>query len=204
MIKILVATSNEKKRKEIKSLLKEFKQIKIMKLSDLDVAPPVIVEDGKTFRQNAVKKAVITSKFFKGLVLADDSGLCVDALHGKPGVRSARFARAKATDVENNKKLLNLLAKIPEKKRKAEFVCHLALAQKGQLLKSIEAVVKGEISEKPKGKKGFGYDPLFVPKKHEKTFAEMTQSYKNRISHRGVALKKMKTVISKYLKNTKK
>ena len=100
-------------------------------------------------------------------------------------------------------KLLNLLAKIPEKKRKAEFVCHLALAKKGQLIKGVEAVVKGEIADEPKGKKGFGYDPLFVPKKHKKTFAEMSQSDKNKISHRGIALKMMKTAIGEYIKSEK-
>jgi len=202
MIEILLATNNDNKRKEIRSLLKEYKEVRIINFTDLNVSPPIIIEDGKTFRQNAVKKAVITSKFFDGLVLADDSGLSVEALHGKPGVRSARFARINATDEENNRKLLNLLAKIPEKKRKAEFVCHLALAKKGQLIESVEAVVKGEIADEPKGKKGFGYDPLFIPKKYKKTFAEMSQSDKNQISHRGIALKMMKIVIGKYLKKS--
>jgi len=103
-----------------------------MNLRDLSVAPPVIVEDGKTFRQNAIKKAIITSKFFKGLVLADDSGLEVSALGGKPGIRSARFARTNATDEENNAKLLKLLEKVPGDNRIARFVCNIALAEKGQ------------------------------------------------------------------------
>jgi XTP/dITP diphosphohydrolase len=200
MINVLIATHNSKKRKEIKALLKDSKGVKIMNLDDLVIAPPIIIEDGRTFRQNAVKKAVTVSRFFDGLVLADDSGLEVDALHGAPGVRSARFARTKATDQENNKKLLRLLSKVPEKNRKAQFVCHIAVAKEGILLGSYEGTVKGTILFDGRGRSGFGYDPLFVPKKHEKTFAEMAASYKNRISHRANALNKLKKSINKFLK----
>lgn len=202
MTKILIATHNSKKRKEIKTLLKEFKGISIMTFDELKVAPPMIVEDGRTFRQNAVKKAVAVSRYFDGLVLADDSGLEVDALHGAPGVRSARFARAKATDKENNKKLMRLLEKIPEKNRTAQFVCHLALAKEGHLLGSYEGIAKGKILFEPKGSNGFGYDPLFVPKGYEKTFAVMTPTFKNRISHRGEALKKFKKAVEKIITET--
>jgi len=199
MTKILVATHNRKKRSEIKALLKNFKDIKVMNLDDLKVAPPIIVEDGRTFRQNAVKKAVTISRFFDGLVLADDSGLEVDALGGKPGVRSARFARKKATDSENNRKLLNLLDNVPEKKRRASFVCHIALARDGILLGNYEGTAKGTVTFKGRGNNGFGYDPVFVPLKHEKTFAEMSAAYKNKISHRGEALRKLKKAIQKFL-----
>ena len=199
MTKILVATHNRKKRQEIKILLKRFKEVKILDIDDLDVAPPIVVEDGKTFRQNAVKKAVTISRFFDSLVLADDSGLEVDILEGKPGVRSARFARAKATDEENNKKLLTLLEGAPDRKRAARFVCNIALARKGVLLGNFEGTIKGRILNCPRGENGFGYDPVFLPNGYDKTFAEMTPSYKNRISHRGVALKKFKQSIEKYL-----
>ncbi len=202
MTEILIATHNANKRREIKALLKGFDKVKVLNLDDLESSPPMIVEDGKTFRQNAIKKAVITSKFFKGLVLADDSGLEVTALDGKPGVRSARFARVKATDKENNEKLLKLLEDTPEKKRKARFVCHIVLAERGHLLVSVEGVVRGEVLSAPKGKNGFGYDPLFVPTGGKKTFAEMTATYKNRISHRSLALAKLKKSIGKYLKNS--
>lgn len=202
MTNILVATHNSKKRREIKYLLKDFNGIKVMSLDDLNTEPPNIIEDGKTFRQNAVKKAVTTSKFFKGLVLADDSGLEVDALGGKPGVRSARFARAKATDAENNRKLLKLLDGVPEKVRRARFVCHVALASGGTLLESFEGAINGEILVKTRGKNGFGYDPVFLPKGHDKTFAQMSASCKNSISHRALALKKLKKSIQKYLKNS--
>ena len=202
MIKILVATHNTKKRRELKALLKEFSGVKVMNLDDLDVAPPIIVEDGRTFRQNAVKKAVTVSRFFNGLVLADDSGLEVDALHGKPGVRSSRFARKNATDAENNKKLRKLLDGVPEKNRQARFVCHIALARGGMLLGNFEGIVKGKVLSKSRGSNGFGYDPLFVPKGYEKTFAAMASSYKNRISHRALALRKFKKSIRKYLKTS--
>jgi len=202
MTEILVATHNSKKRRELKALLKEFKGINVMNLDDLDIMPPIIVEDGRTFRQNAVKKAVTISRFFDGLVLADDSGLEVDALHGKPGVRSARFARKKATDAENNVKLRKLLAKVPKKKRQARFVCHVAYAREGILLGSFEGIVEGKVLSNPRGSNGFGYDPLFVPKGYEKTFAEMAPSYKNRISHRARALRKFKRSIQKYLKTS--
>ncbi|MGB2661039.1 MAG: RdgB/HAM1 family non-canonical purine NTP pyrophosphatase [Candidatus Omnitrophota bacterium] len=199
MTNILVATHNHRKRQELRTLLKGFRGVKVMDLADLDVAPPNVVEDGKTFRQNAVKKAVTVSKFFEGLVLADDSGLEAEALDGKPGVRSARFARTKATDAENNKKLLKLLEDIPAKKRKARFVCHIALARKGSLLANFEGVVKGKILSEPRGDNGFGYDPVFVPENHERTYAQMTASYKNKISHRGLALKDFKKSINKYI-----
>jgi len=183
MIRILIATHNKKKRTEIRSLLRGFKKIKVINFDDVDMIPPIIVEDGKTFRQNAVKKAVTTSRFFDGLVLADDSGLEVDALGGKPGVRSARFARVSATDAENNRKLLKLLDKIPKKKRKGQFVCYLALAKDGTLLDSFEGTAKGEVIAKPRGKNGFGYDPLFIPKGYKLTFAE-NSTLKHSLSHR--------------------
>lgn len=202
MADILIATYNNNKRRELKALLKKIKKVKVLNLSDLDVTPPVIVEDGRTFRQNAVKKAVTISRFFNGLVLADDSGLEVDALAGKPGVRSARFARKKATDDENTKKLLKLLDNVSERKRTARFVCHIAIAREGTLLGSFEGTVKGKIALKARGKNGFGYDPVFMPKGAKRTFAEMAPSYKNRISHRALALIKLKKFISKYLKKT--
>ncbi|MFC1549230.1 RdgB/HAM1 family non-canonical purine NTP pyrophosphatase [Candidatus Omnitrophota bacterium] len=199
MVEILLATHNANKRREIKDLLRKFKNTKVMNLEDLNVKPPIIVEDGKTFRQNAVKKAITMSKFFNGIVLADDSGLEVDALYGSPGVRSARFARTKATDEENNKKLLKLLAKVPKKNRKARFVCNIAIAAGGVLLGTFEGRINGHVLAKPRGKNGFGYDPIFVPNGYGKTFAEMAPSFKNRISHRGLALREFKKAIKKYV-----
>lgn len=203
MANLLIATHNDNKRKEIKSLLKSYEHVKVMNFSDLVVQPPMIVENGKTFRQNAVKKAVTVSRFFDGVVLADDSGLEVNVLDGRPGVRSARFARTKATDDENNAKLLKLLGTTPEHKRGARFVCHIAVAKDGHLIGSFEGDVKGKILFEPRGKKGFGYDPLFVPDGYEKSFAEMTPAYKNRISHRSRALKLFKKGMKKILQEMK-
>ncbi len=199
MRRILIATSNEKKRREIETLLKGLGEIEILTFEDLMGEAPMVVEDGKTFRENAIKKAVIVSKFFDGLVLADDSGLEVNALGGRPGVRSARFARTKASDEENTAKLLKLLENIPDGEREARFVCHIALAKNGTLLESFEGKAEGKITAGPKGKNGFGYDPVFTPDGHDKTYAEMSASYKNRISHRGEALRKLKESIGKYL-----
>lgn len=198
MTRILVATGNNKKREEIETLLKDLGDTEILNFKDMPGEPPMVIENGKTFRENAVKKAVIVSKFYEGLVIADDSGLVVDALHGRPGVRSARFARVKATDGENTAKLLKLLEKMPQQHRQARFVCHIALSKGGTLLESFEGKVEGKITFAPKGENGFGYDPVFIPDGHDKTFAEMDASYKNRISHRAEALGKLKEVISKY------
>ena len=196
-MKVLLATHNKHKRIEIKSLLKGFKNVTVLNLNDLETEMPTIVEDGKTFRQNAVKKTVIISKFYDGLVLADDSGLEVDALDGRPGVRSARFARAKATDEENVKKLLNLMRNVPESKRKARFVCCIALSENGVLLGTYQGEVKGDLIYETRGKNGFGYDPIFIPKGYETTFAEMDAILKNKISHRAIALNKFKQAMSK-------
>jgi len=199
MTKLMLATFNKNKAKELKARLRSFKGVKVCNMEDLKGDLPMLIEDGKTFRQNAVKKAVTVSRYFDGLVLADDSGLEVEALHGKPGVRSARFARKNATDSENNTKLVKLMSKIPDGKRSARFVCILALAKKGRLLSTFEGKVSGIITTKNKGRNGFGYDPLFIPVNHEKTFAEMTPAYKNRISHRSQAMAQLKRSIQKYL-----
>ena len=198
MNRIIVTTKNKNKKKELKKLLKRH-NIKVSDLSEVEIHLPRIVEDGKTFRQNAIKKALTFSRYIKELVLADDSGLMVDALDGKPGVRSSRFAHTKATDRENNVKLLKLMKNVPAKKRQATFVCVVAIAEDGNLLGTTEGRCNGTIGFKPKGKNGFGYDPLFTPKGYNRTFAQFKTSFKNRISHRGKALKKAKSIIQKYL-----
>lgn len=198
MKKIVIATRNKKKKEELVALLKGLK-IEVLNLTDLDVCVPQIIEDGKTFRQNAIKKALTTSHYVKEMVLADDSGLAVDALEGKPGVRSARFAHTGATDVENNTKLLNLMKDIPAKKRQATFVSTCAIAEGGRLIGTTEGHCKGTIGTEPKGASGFGYDPLFTPQGYKRTFAEFKSAFKNKISHRAKALKKARIVIQEYL-----
>ena len=152
---------------------------------------PPCAEDAPTFAGNAQKKALHYSRFANGLVLADDSGLEVDALRGAPGVRSRRFAGPGATDADNNAKLLLLLSGVPAAKRTARFVCELALAQAGELLAQFRGVGEGVILDSPRGSGGFGYDPLFLDPEGQKTFAEFKPEEKLARSHRGRALRAM-------------
>jgi XTP/dITP diphosphohydrolase len=161
--------------------------------------PPVVREDGDTFRKNAVKKAVRISKFVEGLALADDSGLVVDALRGDPGVRSARYAGPGKNDKDNCRKVLKLLEGVPLKKRTARFICAAAIADHGKVIKVIEEDCKGLIAFEMKGRYGFGYDPLFLIPKYNKTFGQLGLKTKDRMSHRSKALKKARAFLRKYL-----
>jgi XTP/dITP diphosphohydrolase len=153
----------------------------------------VVIEDGATFAENARIKATAVSRQLPGLVLADDSGLEVDSLGGAPGVFSARYAGAEASDEANRQKLLVELAKRgPDAARKARFHCVLALARDGKVLALCEGSVVGEIVRQARGSAGFGYDPLFKPNEFSETFAELPAAMKNSISHRGRAVTKMK------------
>lgn len=198
MTQLVIATKNKNKKKELEKLLKPL-GMKVLGLSDLRIYIPHIVEDGKTFRQNAIKKALTFSRYIKGLILADDSGLMVDALDGKPGVRSSRFARATAKDEENNAKLLKLMKNVPLKKRGATFVSVVAIAEDGNLIGVSEGRCKGSIGFEPKGRNGFGYDPLFMPKGKSRTFAQFSPAFKNSISHRAKAVKGAKSIIRRCL-----
>ena len=198
MRRLVIATTNENKKRELEKLLKGL-NVKISKLSELKIDLPRVIEDGSTFRQNAIKKALTFSRYIEGLILADDSGLKVDVLGGRPGVRSARFAHTRATDRENNAKLLKLTKNTSAGKRGATFVCVIAIAENGNLLGISEGKCSGTIGFEPKGKNGFGYDPLFTPKGYKKTFAELKTEVKNTISHRARALKGAKPIVRKYL-----
>ncbi len=198
MRRLVIATKNKKKKKELKKLLKGL-NIKILSLSDLRIHIPNVVENGRTFRQNAVKKALTFSSYIKELILADDSGLMVDALDGKPGVRSSRFAHTKAKDEENNAKLLKLMKNVPPKRRGATFVSVVAIAENGNLIGTRRGECKGTIGFELEGKNGFGYDPLFTPRGKSRTFAQFSPSFKNRISHRAKAIKRAKSIIRKCL-----
>ncbi|MDL2238063.1 XTP/dITP diphosphatase [Christensenellaceae bacterium OttesenSCG-928-K19] len=187
MKKLIIATNNQGKVKEFKAMLGEYYD-EILSLKDVGINVDV-VEDGETFHQNSAKKAVEISKLVEGDVLADDSGLCVDALDGAPGIYSARFSGENATDEENNAKLLQLMATQPNKK--ARFVCALVLANNGKELLSVEDFTEGTILDSPRGESGFGYDPLFFNEEHGKTFAELSLDVKNQISHRARALRRL-------------
>jgi XTP/dITP diphosphohydrolase len=195
---LLVATKNKKTLKEIKDILKGL-SLKITSLEDYPAAPRII-ENGRSFKQNAVKKAVQAARFTKHLTLGEDSGLCVDALAGAPGIYSSRFSGKNKSDRQNNLKLLKLLEGLPLKKRKAHYVAAVALADQDGLLAVVEGSCSGLIGYELKGNSGFGYDPLFIIPKYKKTFAELGERIKYRMSHRFCALEKAKERLATYLK----
>lgn len=201
--KLIISSNNEKKIKEIKDILSNL-QIEIRSLRDEGIDIDV-VEDGDTFEANAKKKAVEIKDYLLNrgesnfIVLADDSGLEVDALGGAPGVYSARYAGEHGNDEENNKKLLRELENVSDENRGAQFVCQLALVDDTGRYVTIRGEVRGTILRKLNGSGGFGYDPLFFYKPFNKTFGEATKEEKNSISHRGIALEKMRKSILEFI-----
>ncbi|HDD35649.1 MAG TPA: XTP/dITP diphosphatase [Candidatus Desulfofervidus auxilii] len=200
-MKLVLATRNKGKIKEIKALMADI-PIEILSLSDFKNIPN-IPETGKTFLENALNKAKTVASLTGHFALADDSGLCVDYLNGAPGIHSARFAGDNATDEENNKKLLTLLKDVPWEKRNAAFICVIVLCSPEGKYYSCEGRCEGIIAFEPKGKHGFGYDPIFFLPVYKKTMAQIPLEIKNRISHRAKALKKMKEIIKNILKEEK-
>ena len=196
-MELVVATRNQDKLKEIKTLLKGL-PIKVISLNSFKDVPEVI-EDGKTLQANARKKAIQVSRHLKRLAVADDSGLEVLVLGNRPGVYSARFSGKGATYSSNNEKVMRLLKAVPRSKRKACFRCVIAVADKGKVVGIAEGRCRGRIGFEPKGRSGFGYDPIFVPNGHKKTFAQMGLKKKNKISHRSKALVKAKKLIIDFL-----
>lgn len=194
-MELLIATKNSGKVKEIKKLLRG-SGIRVLSLNDFHNVPDVN-EDGKSYRDNALKKARFFSKYFNKLTIADDSGIEVDALGGKPGPHSARYAGGEASSFENNQKLLKQLNGVPLSKRGATFRCVLALVSPDGKEYIVEATCRGRIGFKEIGKKGFGYDPIFYIPRYGKTMAQLTVEEKNKISHRGKALRKLKRLLSK-------
>ena len=154
---------------------------------------PEIVEDGRSFLENALKKARIISGFTGETVLADDSGLMVNILNGEPGIYSSRYAGLKATDAENNAKLLARLKNIPAEKRTASFQCVLVLYRKDGTFDSFDGTWQGQIIDEQRGSNGFGYDPVFWIPELKMTAAELPADIKNRVSHRGQAVAKFKS-----------
>jgi len=196
--KLVVATQNRKKLEEIKEILKDL-DLKIVSLADYPQAPR-IRENGSTFRENAVKKALKIAEFTGELTLGEDSGLCVNALGGAPGVRSARFSGKDKNDDKNNSKLLKMLLKVPLKKRSAYYACAVALADKNGLIGVVEGRCSGRIAFAAQGSFGFGYDPLFLIIKYKKTFAQLGAAVKHRMSHRFRALEKARRTLAAYFK----
>ncbi len=196
-IKLLVATSNPGKLKEIRRGLKGL-PLKILGLED-EAITARYREKGKTFMENAKAKGLFYSQFTDYLTLAEDSGLEVEALKGEPGVLSARYAGYKANDEKNIAKLLARLKDFPLSKRKARFVCCLCLAKQGKILKCFRGEVRGWIIEEKRGHYGFGYDPIFFYRPFNRTFAELPPEKKNLVSHRGRALRRLRRFLEKNL-----
>ena len=188
MIEVVVATRNTHKTREIQQILGPDFRVR-----DLGAHPevPEIVENGISFEENAELKALAASKQLPDLVIGDDSGLEVDALDGAPGIYSARYGGANATDRDKINKVLGELARFCTKAegRGARFRCVMALARTGNLLGTFEGIVEGKIADEARGASGFGYDPIFIPEGTRQTFGELTAEAKNTISHRAKAIR---------------
>ena len=188
---VVIATSNKHKLDEISDILKDF-NYEIHSMKDVNLEGMEIVEDGRTFEENALKKAREVSKVTGMISIADDSGLEVDALGKKPGVYSARFAGENATDEDNRKKLLKMLGNKPMSQRSARFVSAIAVVMPNGNEFVVRGTCEGKIGFEEKGSNGFGYDSLFIVDKYNKTFGELPSSIKNSMSHRANSLQKMK------------
>lgn len=192
-MKIVLATRNQNKIREIKAILGN-REFEIFSLMDFPYIGK-INEDGQSLEENAVLKAREVANKTGYISVADDSGLEVDALGGRPGVYSARFAGEKVDYASNNKKLLELMKDIPEGKRGACFRCVIAIVYPDGDVDIVEEKIRGEITLTPRGTNGFGYDPIFLDPASGKTFAEMTFDEKNKISHRSRAIFKAKNIL---------
>lgn len=220
-MRLLIATRNRHKVQEIRSILGE--QYEYLSLADFPDAPE-IVEDGATFEENARRKATTIARWLGSrtgmlpvrsdqrrdrqdacptLVLADDSGLEVDALGGEPGVRSARYAGTHGDTAANNHKLLEQLQDVPVAKRTARFRCVIAIARPDARVEIAEGACKGRIGFEPHGTNGFGYDPLFIPDGYKQTFAELGTDVKDKVSHRARALAGTQAVLGTFTEDKK-
>jgi len=195
---LVVGTRNSKKRQEILEIVGDFG----LELHDLTRWPeaPEVVEDGKTFEDNARKKAVEMAQFLHHWVLAEDSGLVVPALGGAPGVYSARYAGKQGNDAANNELLLKEMAKLPEERRGAYYVCVAALADpQGEVKAVTEGRCHGIIVREARGSGGFGYDPLFLIPEYHQTFGQLSARVKHALSHRARAMERMRPFLHRFL-----
>ncbi len=200
MKKIVLATRNKGKIREMQALLKDF-GVEVISAFDLPDVPEV-VEDGETFFENSMKKAREIALATGITALADDSGLVVDALDGSPGVRSARYAGENADDNMNNMKLLSDLEGVAPEKRTARFKCVMVLYDPSGAWISAEGTCEGVIAPEPSGSGGFGYDPVFFVPELGRSMAELTPEEKNAISHRGRAIKALRSQLPDFIKQT--
>lgn len=193
-MQLVIASRNVHKIRELRSILKRLGNFDLFSLVDFpQYVPPE--ETGKTFEENAILKATHAAQALKQCVIADDSGLVVPALHGAPGVRSARYAGPHATDRDNRQKLLHDMRELHDLERQAYFECVIALASPEKLIKCVRGQCEGVILTEERGSQGFGYDSLFLKHDYSKTFAEMDEDVKNRISHRRKAIDRLLPVL---------
>jgi XTP/dITP diphosphohydrolase len=192
-VQVVIATRNPKKFRELKALL-SVPGIRWRSLTDFSRLSQAR-ETGRTFQENARKKALAAARATGCLAVADDSGLEVRTLSGDPGVRSARFAGRHGNDHANNAKLLRLLEGLPSSRRVARFRCVLVLASPKEVLAVTEGTLAGRIAMAPRGRRGFGYDPIFIVPRLAKTVAQLSAAVKNRISHRAQAARRLQRVL---------
>ena len=200
-MRLVIATRNKGKAAEFRDMLAGVWD-DVLDLNTVDAGGPEPEETGRTFRDNACLKATVYAKHLDAHALADDSGLAVDALGGKPGVHSARFAAmndAGTGDAANNALLLRRMKDVPDDRRGCRFVCVLALAAPdGRVVHTAEGEVAGRLLREPRGTNGFGYDPLFLHEPTGRTTAEMTPAQKHALSHRGQALRRLRDLIDRF------
>ena len=199
MKKIIVATGNEGKMDEIRQIL-QGENIQFVSLKDENLQDVEIIENGSTFEENAIIKARTISDLTGQMVLADDSGLEVDYLHGEPGIYSARYLGEDTSYDIKNQMLLDRLQGVPKEKRTARFVCAIAAVVPGQEPIVVRGTIEGYIGDKPAGENGFGYDPIFYVPDLDCSTAELSPEDKNARSHRGNALRAMREELKNYIK----
>ncbi len=195
---LVIASNNKNKINEIREKFSGIADLNLVPLYELE-SPPEVIEDGKTFEENAVKKAEAIARYSNMPVLSDDSGLMVEALGGRPGVHSARYGGFGSSDGKKNELLLSEMLEIKEN-RKAKFVCVVAIAYPDGESQTARGECHGEIAAEPAGEMGFGYDPVFFLPEFGRTMAQLTLEEKNRISHRAVALEKARRILEEKIR----
>ena len=198
-MKIILATKNKGKVADFEKLTENM-NIEVISFLDEEINFPDVVEDGETFEENSVKKALEIAKYTGMITVSDDSGLCVEALDGAPGIYSARYSGENATDSTNIDKLLNEMKNIPQEERQAKFVSVVSIAKPDGTVQSFRGEVEGEIIFERKGTNGFGYNPVFFSYELEKTFGEATMEERVTVSHRARAFRELKEkVLNKFM-----
>lgn len=197
--KLVLSTRNENKVKEIRHILKDL-EIEVLSKKDVNLGDLDVEEDGDTLEENSLKKAKALAERIDYMVMADDTGLFVNALGGEPGVHSARYAGEDGNDKKNNEKLLNSLKGKDLEERKAKFLDVITLITEDKKIYTVKGECKGTIALQLRGPRSFGYDPLFIPEGYNETFAEMGPDIKDKISHRAKALENLKSTLMEILK----